>query len=302
MGTPEFAVPSLQILHHARYPILAVVTAAEKPRGRGRKVSSTAVGEFASKNSLPLLQPDSLRDPDFIDQLRKLKPDILVVVAFRILPLEVFGIPRIASFNLHASSLPAYRGAAPINRAIMNGESMTGLTTFVLADEVDTGGILLQQSFPIHPNENAGSLHDRLAVEGSKMVLDTVRLLEAGKAKPVPQDDSLATPAPKIRKEDCRIDWTRLAPSIHNQIRGLSPHPGSFTTHNGKGLKIYKSTPTQIRSAGSPGTLTVGREFLRVASGNFLLSIEELQQEGKRRMMVDEFLRGYEMTDGEKFE
>jgi len=302
MGTPEFAVPSLQILHHEHYPILAVVTAAEKPRGRGQRLSSTAVGEFASKNGLPLLQPESLLDPDFVDQLRKLRPDILVVVAFRILPPEVFSIPRIASFNLHASLLPAYRGAAPINRAIMNGETMTGLTTFVLADKVDTGGIILQQSFPINPNDNAGSLHDRLAVEGSTMVLETVRLLETGDATPSPQNDSLSTPAPKIRKEDCRIDWTRPALSIHNQIRGLSPYPAAFTTHNGKVLKIYKCVPTRIASAGSPGTATVGREFLRVASGDFLLSIEELQLEGRRRMMVDEFLRGYGIRDGERVE
>ncbi len=300
MGTPEFAVPSLQVLLREQYPVLAVVTAAEKPRGRGRLVSSTAVSECAAKHGLPLLQPESLRSPEFITRLRDLQPDILIVVAFRILPPEVFRIPRIASFNLHASMLPAYRGAAPINRAIMNGETVTGLTTFVLADKVDTGGIILQQSIPINQDDNAGSLHDRLSVEGSRMVLATVRLLEAGKAKPVPQNDSLATPAPKIRKEDCRIDWNRPAIAIHNQIRGLSPHPAAFTVHRGKILKIYKSTPTMVASAGTPGTIYAGKDFLQIATADFLLSIEEIQLEGKRRMGMSEFLRGYEIGNGEE--
>jgi methionyl-tRNA formyltransferase len=300
MGTPEFAVPSLRILHRAEYPILAVVTAADKPRGRGRKVSSTAVGEYARQNGLNLLSPVSLHDSVFLDSLRSFKPDLLVVVAFRILPPEVFRVPGIASFNLHASLLPRYRGAAPINRALMNGETSTGVTTFILAEKVDTGKIVLQTEVAIDPGDDAGSLHDRLSIVGSEAVLETVRQLESGSTMPRPQDDSLATPAPKITKDDCVIDWSKPATVVHNQIRGLSPAPSAFTMHKEKVLKIFRSGLTSTVSAGPMGTVTVGKEFLRVNTGDVQLAIEELQQEGKRRMRIDEFLRGYEINMGDK--
>jgi len=197
--------------------------------------------------------------------------------------------------------LPAYRGAAPINRAIMNGETMTGLTTFVLADKVDTGGIIMQQSIPIDPNDDAGSLHDRLSVEGSRMVLETVRRLETGKATFLPQNDTLATPAPKIRKEDCHIDWNRSAASVHNQIRGLSPYPGAFTLHNERVLKIFKSSVTGSKSTFSPGTVVAEKDSLHVATADMLLSLDELQLEGKKRMTTAEFLRGYMVMTGGRF-
>ena len=300
MGTPEFAVPSLQILHREGYPILAVFTAPDKPRGRGRKVTSTAVGEYAVQNHLPLHRPESPGDSGLLTLLKALKPDLLVVVAFRILPPEVFTIPRVASFNLHASMLPRYRGAAPISRALMNGETSTGVTTFVLAEKVDTGRIILQRQVPIERGDDAGSLHDRLSSVGGDVVLETVRLLETGKAMPRPQDDSLATPAPKIRREDCVIDWTRSALAIHNQIRGLSPSPGAFTIHKGKVLKIFRSSPSTTTSPASPGTISVAKDTLSVCAGDFLLEVEEVQQEGKKRMKMDEFLRGYEIRDGER--
>ena len=302
MGTPEFALPSLEILHHNRYPIPVVVTAPDKPRGRGQSVSPTPVKLLAESLGIPVLQPDSLKEPAFLQRLRAFQPDIIVVVAFPILPPEVFSIPRLASFNLHASLLPKYRGAAPINWAIMNGETETGVTTFLLKEKVDTGDILLQQQVAIEPEDDAGALHDKLAAIGAKTVLETLRLIEANRVSPIRQDATLATRAPKIFREHVRIDWTRPAISIHNQVRGLSPYPGAFTLHKGRPLKIFKTRITASLSEGVPGEIIAKPEELLVSTGDSLMSILEMQQEGRSRMKVAEFLRGYRITTGEHLE
>ena len=298
MGTPDFAVPSLKILIENRYAIPAVITAPDKPRGRGRHLSPTPVKELALHHGIDVLQPESLKDPPFVQRMSELEPHLIVVVAFRILPREVFIVPRLGAFNLHASLLPKYRGAAPINWAIIKGEKETGVTTFFLQEKVDTGNIILQRNASIGENDDAGTLHDTLARVGAEVVLETVRLIERGQAATTLQDDSQATPAPKIFKEDCLISWFRPAEAIHNLVRGLSPHPAAFTTHDGKILKIYR---TGILSAGSsqpPGTVESGTAGLHVATVDHQIAILELQLEGGRRMGVEEFLRGHKMTSG----
>jgi len=299
MGTAPFAVPSLEILAKHGYPLPAVVTGPDRPRGRGREVSSTAVKMAAAHLGIPVLQPERLKDPEFAGTLRSLDPSLIVVVAFRILPPEIFKIPRHGSINLHASLLPRYRGAAPINRAIMNGERETGVTTFFLEESVDTGNILLQARTPIQPGDDAGTLHDRLAEVGAEVVLHTVRLVEQGKAVPRAQDPGLASPAPKIFREDCRIDWNTPADRIRNLIRGLAPSPAAFTTHGGKVLKLFRARVAE--GALAPGVVETGRESLLVGTADHPLAIEDLQQEGKKRMTVGEFLRGYRLSTGDRF-
>ncbi|MFN0156966.1 MAG: methionyl-tRNA formyltransferase [Bacteroidota bacterium] len=300
MGTPDFAVPGLDLLIKSGFEIPAVVTAPDKPRGRGQQLSPTPIKELALRHGLPILQPESLKDPAFIQAIASLSPDLIVVVAFRILPREVFSIPRLGAFNLHASLLPKYRGAAPINWAIINGDKETGVTTFFLQDKVDTGNLLLQARLPILPEDNAGTIHDKLAEVGAEIVLHTVRLIEQGKAVARPQDDALASPAPKIFKEDCRIAWDHPALAIHNRIRGLSPYPTAFTTHGDKLLKLYRSTLTDTTSTRQPGTVLLDGQKLFVATADHLLSIEELQLEGRKRMSVEEFLRGYPIRTGQQ--
>ena len=302
MGTPAFAVPSLKILIDNGYPIPAVVTAPDKPRGRGQELSPTPIKQVAFQHNLSVLQPASLKDPVLARHLHNLNPDLIVVVAFRILPREVFTIPRLGSFNLHASLLPKYRGAAPINWAIINGENETGVTTFMLQEKVDTGTVLLQARTPIADDDNAGSVHDKLAEVGAEIVLHTVRMIEQGKTNPWPQDESLASPAPKIFKEDCRIRWNQPARQVHNFIRGLSPYPAAFTTHKGKVMKIFKSHLSNVASNVQPGTVEATPTSLRVATADMQLELVELQQEGRRRMGVEEFLRGYKITNGERLE
>ena len=300
MGTAAFAVPSLARLAENGYAIPAVVTGPDRPRGRGRQMSPTPVKAVATVRGFPVMQPESLRDPAFAGAVRSLGPDLIVVVAFRILPPEVFRIPRLGSINLHASLLPRFRGAAPINRAIMNGEVETGVTTFFLEESVDTGSVLLQARTPILPDDDAGALHDRLADVGAEIVLHTVRLIEQGKAVPRPQDPALASPAPKIFKEDCRIDWHAPAEHVRNHIRGLSPSPAAFTTRDGRVLKIYRARI----GAGSlaPGIVDVTRDALLVGTADNPIAIEDLQQEGKKRMTVGEFLRGYRIAPGDRFD
>ena len=302
MGTPEFAVPSLRILIDNSYSIPAVVTAPDKPRGRGQEFSPTPVKQSAREHHLPVLQPVSLREPGFVDALRNLAPDLIVVVAFRILPPEVFTIPRLGSFNLHASLLPKYRGAAPINWAIIHGEKETGVTTFLLQEKVDRGNTLLQARIPIGDDDDAGTIHDRLAEVGAGIVLHTVRLLEQGKAKPQKQDESQATLAPKIFREHCRVAWNQPGITIHNLIRGLSPYPAAFSVHGGRVLKIYKSTVLPARSGGAPGSVVVTPTSLDVSTADAMLRIVEIQQEGKKRMGTAEVLRGYKMTTGDILE
>ena len=302
MGTPEFAVPSLKILLHNRYTIAAVITAPDKPRGRGQKLSPTPVKLVALQHDLPILQPLSLKDGAFAEKMKTLTPDIAVVVAFRILPKEIFTIPRLGSFNLHASLLPKYRGAAPINWAIINGEKETGVTTFFLEEKVDTGGVILQARVPISPDDDVGVLHDKLADVGAEVVLHTVRLIELGKAHSRPQDNSVASGAPKIFKEDCRIHWEQPALRLHDLIRGLSPYPTAFTTHTGMILKIYRSHIVDDPSITRPGEVIVAGGILLVGTADKALAITDLQQEGRKRLSTAEFLRGYKISTGERFE
>lgn len=300
MGTPDFAVPSLEILLKNNYRIAAVVTAPDKPRGRGQHVSFTPVKECALKNSLSLLQPDSLTAMSFISPLASLRPDLFVVAAFRILPPQVFSIPTMGAFNLHASLLPKYRGAAPINWAIINGEKESGVTTFFLQEKVDTGSVILQARVAVPETMTAGDLHDTLADVGAEIVLQTVRLIELGKAQPRKQDDTLASPAPKIFKDDCRIDWKKPAVSVHNFIRGLSPYPAAWTTHDGTMLKVYRSEKSEYRIQNTePGKTAALGGKLYVAAGDGAISVLEIQQEGKKRMRADEFLRGYNFNEGD---
>ena len=307
MGTPDFAVPSLEILLKNNYTVSAVVTAPDKPRGRGQEVSFTPVKEFAQKHSIPVLQPESLRDPQFISTLANLAPDLFIIVAFRILPKEVYSIPTKGSFNLHASLLPKYRGAAPINWAIINGEKESGVTTFFLQDKVDTGNIILQKRIPISDEMNAGELHDALSEIGSNAVLETVRLIVSENANPQQQDNTLASPAPKIFKETCRIQWNQNTNVIHNFVRGLSPYPSAWSVLDGKIFKLYK---TEKMNNEFPSTLmpTVGTIILSenakrlfVATREGWIEILELQQEGKKRMSAEEFLRGYRLTENAQF-
>jgi len=300
MGTPAFAVPSLEILVKNDYRIAAVVTAPDKPRGRGQQVSFTPVKETALKHSIPLLQPDSLSDPAFASAVSSYRADLIVVVAFRILPPAVFiGVPK-GAFNLHASLLPRYRGAAPINWAIINGEKESGVTTFFLKEKVDAGDIILQARVAISDAMTAGDLHDTLADVGAEIVLQTVRLIELGKAQPRAQDHNLSSPAPKIFRDDCRINWDGTSTNLHNFIRGLSPAPTAWTSHKGTILKVYRSEVGKAADEKKkPGVVNIAGSTLAVATRDGSISILELQQEGKRRMSAEEFLRGYRLTDGE---
>ncbi|HTR82610.1 MAG TPA: methionyl-tRNA formyltransferase [Bacteroidota bacterium] len=303
MGTPEFAVPSLEILLKNNFHVGVVVTAPDKPRGRGQQVSFTPVKDSALKHSLPILQPDSLSDPAFIASLRSYNPSLIVVVAFRILPVEVFALPPMGTFNLHASLLPKYRGAAPINWAIINGEKESGVTTFYLKEKVDTGDVILQARVAIPGTMTAGELHDTLSEVGAEIVLQTVRLIEMGKTAPHPQDQARSTPAPKIFKNDCRIDWKKPAGVVHNFIRGLSPSPTAWTMHRGTLLKVYKSIESEIEDRKlAPGYVVVEGSKLLITTGNGSVAILEIQQEGKRRMTAEEFLRGYKIVSGDVVE
>jgi methionyl-tRNA formyltransferase len=292
MGTPEFAVPSLKILIESKHKVLAVVTAPDKERGRGRKISFTPVKEFALQNNIPILQPVKLKDNGFITQLKSYDADIFVVVAFRILPKEVFTIPKSVSFNLHASLLPKYRGAAPIQWALIKGEEETGVTTFRLEEKVDTGNIYLQEKISIKKEDNFGSLHDKMCIVGAEAVLKTVYLIEHGYEDLLIQDDKQASPAPKITKEIARINFEKGARDIHNLIRGLSPYPCAYFYHNDKQIKIYRSkiSETEFLEAGE---IKQTKKQLFIGCADDALEVLELQQEGKKRMQIEEFLRGF---------
>ncbi len=293
MGTPDFAIPSLKTLIESKHKVVAVVTAADKQRGRGQKVSFTPIKEFAVQNNILVLQPEKLKNnQQFVEELKTFNADLFVVVAFRILPKEVFTIPTKGSFNLHASLLPKYRGAAPIQWALIRGESETGLTTFKLAEKVDTGNIYLQEKVEIKPEDNFETLHDKLSELGAKIVLQTVEMIDNQMYELKSQDDSLASPAPKITKEICRIDWNKSAEEIQNLIRGLSPFPGAFFIYNNKLIKIYKSEIVQKNNL-KPFEISQTKTELIIGCGKYSLIILELQQEGKKRMNIEEFLRGF---------
>lgn len=296
MGTPEFAVPTLKRLVGEGLNVVGVVTAPDKPAGRGMQLQSSAVKQYAVQAGLPVLQPEKLREPDFLEALAGLKADLQIVVAFRMLPEVVWNMPVMGTINLHASLLPQYRGAAPINWAVINGESVSGLTTFKLQHAIDTGNILLQLQMPIGPAEDAGSLHDRMQAAGAGLVLETVRGLAAGTLQDKPQPEAaVLKPAPKIFKETCSIDFNRPAREVFNLIRGLAPFPAAYTMLDDKVLKIYKAhTEASGSPEGQPGKLsTDGKTYLKFSCTDGYIVLDELQLAGKKKMSAAEFLRGY---------
>jgi len=303
MGTPDFAVEPLKAVVEAGYNVVAVITVPDKPAGRGQKLQQSPVKLYASEKGLHVLQPEKLKDPIFINALVSLEPDIAVVVAFRMLPEVVWSVPKIGTFNLHASLLPQYRGAAPINWAIINGESKTGVTTFLIDREIDTGNIILQKEVLIDPIESAGDLHDKLMITGSSLVVDTVDLLSGKNYTPIPQknliENQLLKSAPKIFRETCRIDWDKTTTEIHNLIRGLSPYPGAWTEiefedGSRSQTKILKSTYTDSNNPKEFGFVaTDGKNYLDVACSDGTIRITEMQLAGKRPMMIKDLLNGF---------
>lgn len=300
MGTPEFAVPSLERLVDAGYNIVAVITAPDKPSGRGMQMSESAIKKYALSKGLKILQPEKLKNPDFLKELKSLNADLQVVVAFRMLPEAVWNMPIMGTINLHGSLLPQYRGAAPINWAIINGEKETGVTTFKLQHEIDTGNILLQQKISIGDEENAGQLHDRMMMIGADLLLQTVNELVSNNLKEVAQSQtSYLTPgvlrhAPKIFTENCEINWQKNVDDIYNFIRGLSPYPAAFTFLKGKKLKIFSSKKEYSNPIENSGELiTNNKTFLKFACNNGYILVTELQLEGKKKMAIDDFLRGW---------
>ncbi len=294
-GTPEFALPSLEILHRSRHRVAAVVTAPDKPRGRGKALLPTPVAVRAAQLNLPVLKPDKLKDRSFLQQLTAYGADLFVVVAFRILPAEVFDMPPMGSINLHASLLPRYRGAAPIQWAICKGEKETGLTTFRIQLQVDTGNILKQRRVEILSEDDAGSLSARLAEIGAQLLLETVDGLEAGTLQPVPQNPRGASVAPKITQEHRQIRWHRRAAEIHNQVRALSPQPGALTFLDDQMLKIYRTAVRDSSSGLAPGEARIDDRSITVGTGSGELAILELQLQGKKRMETSAFLRGFRL-------
>ena len=314
-GTPEIASSQLEAIISAGYEVAAVVTVPDKPAGRGKKIQSSHVKETALKYGLPIMQPVSLKSPKFIEELSSLNADMFVVVAFRMLPEVVWSMPRLGTFNLHASLLPQYRGAAPINHAIINGEKETGLTTFLLDKEIDTGEIILQEEVVIEEKETAGTLHDKLMILGNKVVVDTIKMIEEGRLHSqsqesiIQRDNILLKPAPKIFKEDCKIDWTKDAKSVFNFIRGLSPYPAAHTqlvSENGEtiDLKIFdvslEDRPSDTYEMKQ--VITDGKSYLKVVLKDFYISINYLQQAGKKAMPVADFLRGARLNGKLKIE
>jgi methionyl-tRNA formyltransferase len=296
MGTPDFAVPSLKILVEAGYDIVAVVTVPDKPAGRGLHLHVSPVKAYALEQGIPILQPQKLKDPDFQDTLKAYNANLQIVVAFRMLPESVWQMPDLGTFNLHASLLPDYRGAAPINWAVINGEKETGATTFFLKHEIDTGDVIFQEKLPIGPDEDAGSVHDRLMEMGAQLVLKTVDAIAEGNIKTSPQTiKGEPKNAPKIFKEDCKIDWQgKSLDQLHDFVRGLSPYPGAWTMLDGKVLKVYKTSKEQSIVKETIGSiLSDQKHFLKIACEGGYLHLLELQLEGRKKMTVEEFLRGY---------
>jgi methionyl-tRNA formyltransferase len=298
MGTPEFAVTSLEAILREGFDVRAVVTVPDKPAGRGRQPMESAVKQFALQKGLTVLQPEKLRDEGFLRELQSLSADLFVVVAFRMLPEVVWSMPPMGSINLHGSLLPQYRGAAPIHRAVMNGETKTGVTTFFLQQEIDTGKIILQREMSIGPNETTGEVHDRMMELGAQVLVETLALIEQGSAKGQDQQTMITSEinhAPKIFKEECMISWELSAQQVHNFIRGLSPYPCAFTMLSGKTLKIFRGLPSE-KDSGTPGSIrTDGKTFLRIACDSGSYEVLELQLEGKKRMQIQEFLRGFSL-------
>jgi methionyl-tRNA formyltransferase len=301
MGTPEFAVASLDALMEAGCDIVAVVTAPDKPAGRGQKLGESAVKQYAVENGLKVLQPEKLKSPEFIEDLKALQADLQVVVAFRMLPEVVWNMPPRGTLNLHASLLPQYRGAAPINWSIINGEKESGVTTFFLKHEIDTGDILFTEKVTLTGHETAGELHDRLMNKGAGLIVKTVKGIESGRYNEHPQSQLMAgvelKHAPKIFKEDCLIDWNNPAETVYNRIRGLSPSPTAYTMLNGKVLKLFRANFEITKPGIKPGEIiTDQKSYLKVAATDGFISLTEVQLEGKKGLGIEEFLRGNKIT------
>jgi methionyl-tRNA formyltransferase len=313
MGTPDFAVSSLKTLVGGGYNVVGIITAPDKPAGRGNQLTQSAVKKYAVENNLKILQPEKLKNPEFLAELENLKADLQVVVAFRMLPEVVWNMPPMGTFNLHGSLLPQYRGAAPLNWAVINGETKTGVTTFLLDHEIDTGKILFKCETAIDENETVGDVHDRLMEIGAKLVVKTVDAIAEGNILPIPQTELIEGTkikhAPKIFKEDCKIDWNKDAESIRNLIRGLSPYPAAWTNlvNEKTGMeiitKLFFAQKTDSVKNASPGTIETDRKtFINVACKNGWLQITDLQIAGKKRMKTEEFLRGFQQIENYRFE
>ncbi len=307
MGTPDFAVSSLKAIKEAGICIKGVITAPDKPAGRGKKIQTSAVKKYAIENNIePVLQPTNLKDPEFNEELKKLGADLFVVVAFRMLPESVWSMPKSGTINLHASLLPNYRGAAPINWAVINGDKKTGVTTFFIEKEIDTGKIIRQETVPIEPEENAGSLHDKLMEVGAKVLVDTINCIDQGYYEAVSQDVLIKKElknAPKIFKDDCKIDWNKPVSEVYNLIRGLSPYPAAWTEIKGEeakpiNLKIFEASVENAVPEEAPGTLLFeeGPSF-KISCTDGYIKILSLQQAGKKRMEAESFLRGFQEAE-----
>lgn len=303
MGTPDFAVEALRCLVEGGYNVVGVITMPDKPAGRGHKLQYSPVKQFALDHNLPLLQPEKLKDEAFVEELRALKADLQIVVAFRMLPEVVWNMPRLGTFNLHASLLPQYRGAAPINWAVINGDTETGITTFFLKHEIDTGEVIQQVHVPIEDTDNVGIVHDKLMMLGGRLVVETVDAILNDTVKSIPQEEMAVVgelrPAPKIFKETCRINWDQPVKRIYDFIRGLSPYPAAWTElvqPNGEKVvvKIFETEKIMKSHQLAPGTLlTDGKSFIHIAAKDGLIAIHALQLPGKKRLKTDELLRGY---------
>lgn len=307
MGTPEFAVEPLSCLIEGGYNVVGVITMPDKPAGRGHKLQCSPVKQYALEHNLPLLQPERLKDEAFLEALRTWKADLQIVVAFRMLPEIVWNMPRLGTFNLHASLLPQYRGAAPINWAVINGETETGITTFFLKHEIDTGEVIQQVRVPIAETDDVGMVHDKLMHLGARLVTETVDAILDGTVKSIPQEDMVVQgelrPAPKIFKETCRIEWAQPVKRVYDFVRGLSPYPSAWTnlvSPQGESfvLKIFETEKTVVVHTLSPGTIqTDGKTYLHVAASDGFVDIRSLQLPGKKRLKTDELLRGFHITD-----
>lgn len=295
MGTPDFAVPCLDRLLSEGHQVLAVVTQPDRPKGRGRKLTPSPVKEAALAHGLPVLQPEKVKDPEFIARLAALKPDIIVVVAFgQFLPAALLDLPPLGCINVHASLLPRYRGAAPIHRAIIDGETATGVTTMYMDAGMDTGDMILKAEIPISPAETTGELHDRLKVLGARVLAETLAAIAAGEAPRTPQDNGAATYAPLLTRDIERIDWQQPAKAIHNLVRGLDPWPGAYCRHGGKLLKVWRCEVVPVAGGGKPGQIiAAGPAGIVVAAGEGAVRLTEVQPENRRRMDAGEYMRGY---------
>ncbi len=304
MGTPDFAVATLQALIEANQNIVGVITAPDKPAGRGRKIKQSAVKEYALKHNLNILQPTNLKNQDFLESLNALNVDLQIVVAFRMLPKQVWSMPKLGTFNLHASLLPDYRGAAPINWAVINGETKTGVTTFFINEKIDTGGILLQKEIEISPTISAGELHDELMLAGSALVVQTIQLIQKGNCIIVNQPIADLKPAPKLNKENCKIDWNQSLNQIFNHIRGLSPFPAaySYIDNNNETIevKIYKTSKTEETHNFSSGKILFTKKEIKVAVKNGFINVLELKLAGKRKMDTKSLLNGFSFSENAK--